>query len=65
MQMSALTLCLMLAFQVVANFGGSSFTCDVLSLETDALQCVQESVQQTQVPFPVRVRPDIDPMLTK
>lgn len=43
------------AVQVVANFGGSSFTCDVSSLEADALQCIQESLQQTQVPFPVKV----------
>ena len=54
-----------LAVQVVANFGGSSFTCDVSSLETDALQCIQESMQQTQVPFPVRVRPNFNPMPTK
>ena len=61
---SALRLCLLLAVQVVANFGGSSFTCDVSSLETDAQQCIQESVQQTQVSFPARVRPDFDPMPT-
>ena len=65
MKASALTLCCVLAVQVVANFGGSSFTCDVSSLETDALQCVQDSVQRTQVPFPVRVRPDFDPTPTK
>lgn len=45
--------------EVVANFGSSSFACDVASLETDALQLIQESVQQTQVPFPVQ---DGDPI---
>lgn len=49
-----------LVVQVVANFGSSSFTGDVSSLEADALQCIQESVQQTQVPFPVQVRPQRD-----
>lgn len=43
----------------MANFGSSSFACDVASLETDALQLIQESVQQTQVPFPVQVRDDV------
>lgn len=46
---------LVFAAQVVANFGGSAFACDVSSLEADALQCIQESLQQTQVPFPVKV----------
>ncbi|KAL3132475.1 hypothetical protein ABBQ32_009024 [Trebouxia sp. C0010 RCD-2024] len=40
--------------EVVANFGSSSFTGDVSSLEADALQSIQESVQQTQAPFPVQ-----------
>ena len=43
------------SLQVVANFGGSSFTCDVSSLEADAAQCIQDEVQQTQVPFDVKV----------
>lgn len=41
--------------QVLANFGSSSFKCDVSSLESDALQCIQDQVQQTQVPLPVKV----------
>lgn len=47
--------CAMGAVQVLANFGSSSFKCDVSSLESDALQCIQDQVQQTQVPLPVKV----------
>lgn len=41
--------------QVLANFGGSSFKCDISSLESDALQCIQDQVQQTQVSLAVKV----------
>ncbi len=41
--------------QVLANFGGSSFKCDISSLESDALQCIQDQVQQTQVSLDVKV----------
>lgn len=45
--------------EVLANFGGSSFKCDISSLESDALQCIQDQVQQTQVSLAVK---DGDPM---
>ena len=47
--------CAMGTVQVLANFGSSSFKCDVSSLESDALQCVQDQVQQTQAALPVKV----------
>ena len=40
---------------MLANFGNSCFTCDVSALEADALECIQDQVQQTPMPFPVKV----------
>lgn len=45
--------------EVLANFGNSCFTCDVSALEADALECIQDQVQQTPMPFPVK---DADPL---
>ena len=41
--------------QVLVNFGGSSFKCDISSLELDALHCIQDQVLQTQVSLDVKV----------